>query len=172
MSHKSNVHRNISNVFERLGYDSTLGQEMFTALAAAAHERRSASSSFSPSLTSGMPHQPLFEESEDVAREQMEKEEEKRMNIGEELQNSTSSSSHSSPSQGFQGTPLSNATMDLEDFVIAAEIDDVFIQIILLKNRLNVSNLFLPHENEEKKDKGAILEKEMTLAVGSAGGTR
>ena len=186
LSHTSHLHRHIATVFERLGYDSTLGQQMFSTLAAAARKRRGASPAFSPmqqglcemdqhekgelESSSSMPHQALFEDSEE---EESNEEEEKQRSEGEafipaSMPSCTPSSSKGSPNQSLYGNPLSNVKMDLEDFVIAAEIDDVFIQIILLRNRLNLSNLFLQHENEEKKEKSAILEKELTLALGGA----
>lgn len=62
---------------------------------------------------------------------------------------------------------MSAAKMDVEAFMQAAEIDDVLVQAILLRNRLAVSSLFKKQEAGSQTD---LLERELSAALDAGGG--
>merc|ERR1711871_895802 len=58
---------------------------------------------------------------------------------------------------------IANAKMDVDEFLEAAEIDDVFIQILLLRGRLSVSNTFKSNETSTAQER---VEREVANALG------
>merc|ERR1711871_319996 len=60
-------------------------------------------------------------------------------------------------------TRIGNAKMDVDEFLEAAEIDDVFIQILLLRGRLSVSNMFKSNETTTAQER---VEREIANALG------
>jgi hypothetical protein len=59
--------------------------------------------------------------------------------------------------------------MDADDFIRAAELDDVLVQVLLLRNRMKVTRLFntSKEENEGGRDRNGIKDGSSGLESGS-----